>query len=113
MKTAALMLTLLLVVGAGVPAAAHILEVTTSVAMPSPADEEDLDEALRVATQGVLEHVGSLQPVIVAVTAAYVRMGRLYVRFLIADAAGAQQLGGWDTDGERPEGEMSPTGPFI
>ena len=90
MKMLALALALGFVVGSSAPAAANILEVTTSVTMPVSASEDDVRTALNAAAREV---IAQFQPAVLAVAAAYVRAGRLYVHFLVADAAGARALG--------------------
>jgi hypothetical protein len=95
-------LILALIVGAGVPAGADIVEVTTSVTMPAPATEEALQGAVNSAAQKVLSELG-LQPAMMVITAAFVSAGRLYVRFLVADEAGARLLGAWGGNPETQE----------
>jgi hypothetical protein len=90
MKTLALGLALSLVVGVSAPAAANILEVTTSVTMPETASEADVRTALDAAAREV---IARFQPAILTVAAAYLTSGRLYVHFLVADEAGARALG--------------------
>jgi hypothetical protein len=91
------------VAATGVPAAADLVEVTTAVTMPAQATEEDFRKAVGVAAQEVLDNVDPLQPVMMVITAAYLSAGRLYVRFLVADEAGARQLGVRRADPESPE----------
>jgi hypothetical protein len=81
------------------------VEVTTSVTMPAPTTEEGLQDAVTAAARGVLREL-ALEPVMMLITAAYVNAGRLYVRFLVADEAGARQLGVW---GGRPEAQEPET----
>src|SRR5262245_7748167 len=92
-------------VAAAIPAAAGIVEVSTSVTVPAPATEEDVQAALRTAAREALDGVTSLEPAVMVLTAAYVSAERLYVRFLIADEAGARLLGVWN---QLPEGAREP-----
>jgi hypothetical protein len=100
-------LVLSLAVGAWIPAAAEVLELTTSVEMPAPATEAAMQDAIRAAAREVLNEVGSFKPVMIAVTAAYVSAGRLYVRFVIADEAGARSLGVRGGNSEDPDSETA------
>jgi len=105
MKTLFGALILAWTVAAATPVAAGIVEVSTSVTMPAPATDEDVQAALRTAAREALNGVTSLEPAVMVLTAAYVAAERLYVRFLIADEAGARQLGVWD---QLPEGAREP-----
>ena len=96
MKTLCGVLILAWITAAGIPAAAEIVEVSTSVTMPAPATNEDVQAAIRAAAREALNGVTSLEPAIMVLTAAHVSAERLYLRFLIADEAGARQLGVWD-----------------
>ena len=105
MKTMCLALILAVIVGAASPAVADIVEVTTSVTMPAPITDEDLEDAVGAAARGVLREL-DLQPVMMIITGAYVNAGRLYVRFLVADEAGARVLG---LGAGNPEAQMPET----
>lgn len=105
MKTLWVGLVIALLVGVSVPAAAHIAEVETSVSMPAPASEDDLRDALNAAARDV---IAEFQPVVLAITAAYVNAGRLYVHFLVADEAGARLLGVWEPDADDPDRPAEP-----
>ena len=105
MKTLLGPLILAWTVAAAIPAAAGIVEVSTSVTVPAPATDEDVQAALRTAAREALNGVTSLEPAVMVLTAAYVSAERLYVRFLIADEAGARLLGVW---GQPQEGTREP-----
>ena len=105
MRTMCAALILALAVGAARPAIADIAEVTTSVSMPAPATDENLESAVKAAARAVLSKI-ELQPVMMLVTGAFVSSGRLYVRFLVADEAGARILG---VPGANPEAEERET----
>jgi hypothetical protein len=105
MKMLALALALGFVVGSSAPAAANILEVTTSVTMPVSASEDDVRTAVNAAAREV---IAQFQPAILAVAAAYIRAGRLYVHFLVADDAGARALGI-----EHGDGNQNPLHPGV
>jgi hypothetical protein len=94
MRIALLALLLVCLVGTVTPAAsAEIVEVTTWVAVPASATDEEMKDAMRAAAREAVADTGVAQPAMVVVTAAFVSAGRLCVRFLIADEAGARQLG--------------------
>jgi hypothetical protein len=93
------------------PATAHILEVSTSVTLAAAATDDALKDALAAAATDVLRDVAPLQPAVMAITAAYLTAGRLYVRFLIADEAGARLLGlEADPTGQEPHPSGQPQG---
>jgi hypothetical protein len=81
-----------LVLTTGAPAAATLVEVTTSVAVADAADQEALARALRAAVDGLLQEAIAFTPALVVLTRATVVGGRLYVRLLVADAEGARAL---------------------
>jgi hypothetical protein len=93
MKILSMALILAFIAASGTPAAAEMVEVATSIAMPAPETDDDIRTAIRAAAQEVLSDLPELEPVAIVVTAAYVSAGRLHVRFLIADEAGARLLG--------------------
>ena len=93
MKPFAVPLFLALLLGAPSIGAAEILELSTSISVPPEASDEDFKDAIRVAARDVLRDIRSLRPVMMVVTAAYLSAGRLYVRFVVADEAGARMLG--------------------
>lgn len=75
------------------PAAAYLVEVTTSVSLPNPGDDTERDadqlkDALRSAVDDVLKEAIAFKPTLIVLTAARIVGGRLYVRLLIADQDG-------------------------
>ena len=81
---AALLLTL------AVPAAAFVVEVTTSVNVEDADDSGRLKEALQSAVDTVLSEAIAFRPTLIVLTHAVVRGNKLYVRMLLADEAGEQ-----------------------
>ncbi len=79
---AALLLTL------AVPAAAFVVEVTTSVNVEDADDNGRLKEALQSAVDTVLSEAIAFRPTLIVLTHAVVRGNKLYVRMLLADEAG-------------------------
>lgn len=90
---AMLIVAVALVVAVGLPANAEIVEVATSVSMPTPPSEDELRSALHAAAKDVISNTTTIEPVVVALTGAYLSAGRLYFHFLLADEAGARLLG--------------------
>ncbi|HXH82422.1 MAG TPA: hypothetical protein VNN07_05775 [Candidatus Tectomicrobia bacterium] len=89
---AGLALLACLALAAPVPAAAHIVEVTTSVPVADAEDPARLKEALRAEVDRVLETTIAFKPTIVALTDARPVGDRLLVRLLLADADGERLL---------------------
>ena len=70
------------------PAAALVVEVTTSISMDDIGDEAQLRDALQRTVDSVLSDAISFKPTVVLLTHAVVKGGRLYVRLLVADQEG-------------------------
>jgi hypothetical protein len=70
------------------PAAAYLVEVTTSVAVTGTDDRQALASALRAAVDGVLKDAIAFTPTLIVLTHATVVGERLYVRLLVADSEG-------------------------
>lgn len=79
------------------PAAAYLVEVTTSVSLANPGDDTERDadqladqlkDALRSAVDDVLKEAIAFKPTLIVLTAARIVGDRLYVRLLIADQDG-------------------------
>jgi hypothetical protein len=97
------------------PAAAHMVQATTSVSLNEVDlhDEPQLARALRSAVDEVLSDTIAFQPTLVALTDAQVIGERLYVRLLIADEDGERALDelrhaapeGAPPEGRTPEGK--------
>ncbi len=73
------------------PAAAYVVEVTTSTAVPT-ADEDGalLTQAVTSALEQVIHEAIAFTPTLIVLTDAVVVGGRLYLRVLIADQEGEQ-----------------------
>lgn len=79
------------------PAAAYVVEVTTSVSLENPGertarDADQLKDALRSAVDEVLKEAIAFKPTLIVLTAARVVGDRLYVRLLIADQDGERTV---------------------
>jgi hypothetical protein len=74
------------------PAIAHVVEVTTSVAMTRGDDEAQIKQALVTEIKSVLQTTIAFTPTLVALTDAWTQGDRLYVRLLLADAKGEETL---------------------
>lgn len=88
------------------PAAAYVVEVTTTVAIVDATDQAELRQAVQTAVDAVLKEAIAFQPTLVVLTRAMVRGDRLYIGLLIADKDGekaVEELGGKDPDGAEPE----------
>jgi hypothetical protein len=99
------LLTVGLALLAPAPAAAHVVEVTTSLALEPDQDQAKLKEALRTEVDRVLSTTIAFKPTLVALTDAR-RVGeRLMVRLLIADEEGEKLIRefGRGGDGAEPD----------
>lgn len=72
------------------PAAAFVVEVTTSVSVEDAEDNGQLKDALQTAVDHVLNEAIAFRPTVIVLTRAVVLGNRLYVRLLLADADGEQ-----------------------
>jgi hypothetical protein len=86
------------------PAAAFVVEVTTSIPMEDINDETQLRQALQRTVDSVLSGAIAFRPTVVMLTHAALKGGRLYVRLLVADQEGERTF----KDVE-PEREPEPT----
>jgi hypothetical protein len=82
------------------PAAAFVVEVTTSVAVADAEDHGQLKTALQAAVDNVLSDAISFTPTMIVLTHAVLVGDRLYVRLLLADQ-----------DGERTFNDLQPREP--
>ena len=98
---AALMLTL------AAPAAAFVVEVTTTVNVSDADDKSQLTEALQSAVDTVLSEAIAFRPTLVVLTHAVVRGNTLYVRMLLADEAGEQNLNDMGPGREAPAASVT------
>ncbi len=85
-------LAMLALAGLAAPAAAHLVEVTTSVPLSEAHDEEALTRAIESAVDEAVQNAVGFEPTLVALTSATVRGERLYVRLLVADREGERDL---------------------
>ena len=92
MKLIAVVLAALTLVAAGRPAAAFVVEVTTSIAVSDADDQAMLKSALQTAVDGVLKDAIAFKPTLVVLTRALVMGDRLYIRLLVADQEGEQTV---------------------
>jgi hypothetical protein len=72
------------------PAAAFVVEVTTSVDVDDAEDGSKLKTALQSAVDTVLNEAIAFKPTMIVLTHAVVRGNKLIVRMLLADEAGKQ-----------------------
>jgi hypothetical protein len=80
--------------------AAHVVEVTTSLALEQVQDRAQLKEALKAEVDRVLSTAIAFTPTVVALTDAR-RVGeRLMVRLLIADEEGEKLIEALERDGD-------------
>jgi hypothetical protein len=85
---------------AATPAAAFVVEVTTSIAMEEISDEAQLREALQRTVDSVLSDAIAFRPTVVVLTHAVLKGGRLYVRLLVADQDGERTFKDLDLERE-------------
>jgi hypothetical protein len=70
------------------PAAAYLVEVTTSIPVTGTEDRGALQSALMTAVDGVLKEAIAFTPTLIVLTHATLVGDRLYVRLLVADSDG-------------------------
>jgi hypothetical protein len=80
----------LALLGVAGPASAHLVEVTTSVAVSEAGDQAKITTAVQSAVDDVLRDAIAFTPTLVVLTRALVIGERLYIRLLIADQDGEQ-----------------------
>jgi hypothetical protein len=90
MKRGVLAATMLAWLGVAAPAAAYLVEVTTSVAVSDASDQAKITTAVQSAVDEVLRDAIAFRPTMVVLTRALVIGERLYIRLLIADQDGEQ-----------------------
>jgi hypothetical protein len=81
-------------------AAAHVVEVTTSLSMDQVQDRTKLKEALETEVNRVLATTIAFKPTVVALTGARQVGERLMVRLLIADEEGERLMQDLERDGD-------------
>ena len=79
-----------LMLSLSMPAAAFVVEVTTSVDVDDAEDNGQLTDALQTAVGQVLSEAFAFTPTVIVLTHAVVKGNRLYVRLLLADRDGEQ-----------------------
>jgi len=89
------------------PAAALVVEVTTSVNVDDADDSGQLKDALQSAVDTVLNEAIAFRPTVIVLTNAVVRGNRLYVRMLLADEAGEQTFNDLGPDAETPAASVT------
>lgn len=111
MKYLLLALTVASVALSTTPAAAHVVQATTSLSLTDVDlhDKPELDKALKTAVDGVLRDVIAFKPTVVTLTDAQIIGHRLYLRLLIADEEGERTIeelshGNGDAETVPPDG---------
>src|SRR2546426_10809539 len=74
------------------PAAAYVVEITTSIPVASAADDAQFRDALHSAVDDVLNHAIVFTPTVVTLQNARVVGDRIYILLLIADADGEEMM---------------------
>ena len=82
----------LILVWSAHPAAAYVVEITTSIPTASVADNAQLKDALESAIDDVLHHAIAFTPTIVTLQNARVVGDRIYILLLIADGDGEETM---------------------
>jgi hypothetical protein len=95
----------LLLASIAAPAAAFVVEVTTSVSVEDAEDNGQIRTALQAAVENVLHEAIAFRPTLIVLTHAMVMGHRLYVRMLLADADGEQTFHDLGPDGQAPDGQ--------
>ena len=75
-----------------VPAAAYVVEITTSIPVASAADDTQLKAALNSAIDNILQHAIAFVPTVVTVRDARVVGDRIHILLLIADGDGEETM---------------------
>jgi hypothetical protein len=83
------------------PAVAHVVEVTTSLAIDQVRDKAELKELLKTEVDRVLATAIAFKPTMVALTDARQVGERLMVRLLIADEEGERLIEELERDRDR------------
>ena len=74
------------------PAAAYVVEVTTSIPIASAEDKEQLRDALSSAIDDVLDHAIAFTPTVVTLRSARIVGDQIYIVLLIADGDGEEAM---------------------
>lgn len=74
------------------PAAAYVVEITTSIPVESALERAQLNDALASAIDDVLSHAIAFTPTVVALQSARLVGDRIYILLLIADDDGEETM---------------------
>ena len=74
------------------PAAAYMVEITTSIPVATAEDDAQLKEALESAIDDVLHHAIAFTPTLVPLQMARVVGDRIYILLLVADGEGQEMM---------------------
>jgi hypothetical protein len=88
----------LALVGSAHPAAAYVVEITTSIPTASAADNAQFKDALESAILDVLHHAIAFTPTVVTLQSARVVGDRIYILLLIADDDGEEMMKQFSSD---------------
>jgi hypothetical protein len=89
------------------PAAAFVVEVTTSVSVADTDDNGQLKDALQTAVDTVLSEAIAFKPTMILLTHAMVMGNRLYVRMVLADKDGEQTFHDLAPEDEAPAASVT------
>jgi hypothetical protein len=89
------------------PAAAFVVEVTTSVSVNDAEDTGQLTDAVQTAVDNVLSGAIAFKPTVIVLTHAVVIGNRLYVRLLLADKDGEETFTDLAPGHETPAASVS------
>ena len=89
------------------PAAAFVVEVTTSVNVDDADDGHQLTSALQSAVDNVVKEAIAFRPTLIVVTHAVVRGNRLYVRMVVADEDGERTFNDLGRDDDAPAASVT------
>jgi len=92
MKRLLAVIIALALLGLAHPAAAYVIEITTSIPTASAEDHAQLKDALESAILDVLHHAIAFTPTVVTLQNARVVGDRIYILLLIADGDGEQMM---------------------
>ena len=89
------------------PAAAFVVEVTTSVNVDDAEDGSQLKTALQSAVDTVLSEAIAFKPTMIVLTHAVVRGNRLYVRMVLADEDGERTFNDLGQEPDAPAASVT------
>ena len=97
----------LLLASLAAPAAAFVVEITTSVSVDDAEDKGKLKDALQAAVDNVLNDAIAFRPTLIVLTHAVVKGNRLYVRMIVADQDGEQTFNDLGPEEEAPAASVT------